>query len=154
MLIQLDWLKEYVEFDVPTEELAEILSMGGLEIEALDWVALPDGTKTQVMEVNVTPNRGYCLSYRGMAREVAALLGKTCQWDDPEQELEQSWGPKPGRTKAFCREPGRNPVPTLYGYGDRKCDSRTFPEMARRSSVVHGAPFHQQHRRCHQLRHV
>ncbi|MDA0690832.1 MAG: phenylalanine--tRNA ligase subunit beta [Nitrospinae bacterium] len=99
MLIQLDWLKEYVEFDVPTEELAEILSMGGLEIEALDWVALPDGTKTQVMEVNVTPNRGYCLSYRGMAREVAALLGKTCQWDDPEQELEQSWGPNPVEQK-------------------------------------------------------
>jgi phenylalanyl-tRNA synthetase beta chain len=99
MLIQLDWLKKYVEFDVPTEELAEILSMGGLEIEALEWVELPDGTKTQVMEVNVTPNRGYCLSYRGMAREVAALLGKTCQWDDPEKELEQSWGPTPVEQK-------------------------------------------------------
>lgn len=95
MLIQLDWLKDYVDFDVPTEELAEVLSMGGLEIESLDWIALPDGTKTEVMEVNVTPNRGYCLSYRGLAREVAALLGKTCQWNSPDKELEQSWGKTP-----------------------------------------------------------
>jgi phenylalanyl-tRNA synthetase beta chain len=99
MLIQLDWLKEYVAIDVPTEELAEILSMGGLEIEALDWVDLPDGARTQVMEVNVTPNRGYCLSYRGMAREVAALLGKTCQGDDPEKELERAWGATPVEQK-------------------------------------------------------
>ncbi|GJL77634.1 MAG: phenylalanine--tRNA ligase beta subunit [Nitrospinaceae bacterium] len=95
MLIQLDWLKEYVEYDVPAEELAEVLSMGGLEIEASEWVNLPDGVETQVMEVNVTPNRGYCLSYRGIAREVAALLGKKRHWKSPEKELEQSWGATP-----------------------------------------------------------
>lgn len=95
MLIQLDWLKDYVEFDVPAEELAEILSMGGLEVEALQWVELPDGTRTQVMEVNVTPNRGYCLSYRGVAREAAALLGKDYRWTSPEPELEKAWGSIP-----------------------------------------------------------
>ena len=99
MLIQLDWLKGYVEFDIPAEELAEILSMGGLEVEALEWVDLPDGTKTQVMEVNVTPNRGYCLSYRGVAREVAALLGKDWRFNSPEQELEKAWGSIPVEQK-------------------------------------------------------
>ena len=76
MLIQLDWLKDYVEWGVSSEELAEVLSMGGLEVESLEQVALPGGKKTEVMEVNVTPNRGYCLSYRGVAREEAALPGQ------------------------------------------------------------------------------
>jgi len=95
MQIQLDWLKEYVDFDVPVEELAEILSMGGLEVEALEWAELPDGGRSQVMELNVTPNRGYCLSYRGVAREVAALSGASCKFVSPEKELEKSWGSNP-----------------------------------------------------------
>ena len=80
MLIQLDWLKDYVEWDISSEELAEVLSMGGLEIESLEQVELSDGKRTEVMEVNVTPNRGYCLSYRGVAREVSALLGTAFNW--------------------------------------------------------------------------
>ncbi|MFQ5449389.1 MAG: phenylalanine--tRNA ligase subunit beta [Nitrospinaceae bacterium] len=95
MLIQLDWLKEYVDLDIPAEELAEILSMGGLEVESLEWVELPEGGKTQVMELNVTPNRGYCLSYRGVAREVAALLGKPFRFPTPEADLEKVWGETP-----------------------------------------------------------
>jgi phenylalanyl-tRNA synthetase beta chain len=95
MLIQLDWLKDYVGWDISSEELAEVLSMGGLEIESLEQVELADGKRTQVMEVNVTPNRGYCLSYRGVAREVAALLGTTFNWTSPEDELAKAWGEIP-----------------------------------------------------------
>ncbi len=95
MLIQLDWLKDYVEWDIPSAELAEVLSMGGLEIEALEEIELADGKLTEVMEVNVTPNRGYCLSYRGVAREVAALLGTDFKWTLPEEELAKAWGEIP-----------------------------------------------------------
>ena len=95
MLIQLDWLKDYVEWDVSSEELAEVLSMGGLEIESLEQIELPNGKLTEVMEVNVTPNRGYCLSYRGVAREVSALLGTTFNWTSPEEELAKIWGEIP-----------------------------------------------------------
>jgi len=95
MLIQLDWLKDYVEWDILSEELAEVLSMGGLEIESLERVELPDGKPAEVMEVNVTPNRGYCLSYRGVAREVSALLGTAFKWTSPEEELTKAWGEIP-----------------------------------------------------------
>lgn len=99
MLIQLDWLKDYVEWDISSEELAEVLSMGGLEIESLEKVPLPDGKLTEVMEVNVTPNRGYCLSYRGVAREVAALLGTDFKWTSPDEELAKAWGEIPVEQK-------------------------------------------------------
>ncbi len=99
MLIQLDWLKEYVKFELPAEELAEILSMGGLEVESLEWVELLDGSRTQVMEVNVTPNRGYCLSYKGVAREVSALLGTPYKFTSPENQLKNLWGSHPVEQK-------------------------------------------------------
>jgi len=90
MLIQLDWLKQYVDFDLSTEEVGARLSMCGLEVEGMEWVELPDGGKTEVMELNVTPNRGYCLSHIGAAREVAALLNKTVHL--PDVALPQNGG--------------------------------------------------------------
>jgi len=39
--------------------------------------ALPDAADS-ILEVSVTPNRGDCLSILGIAREVAALTGRTC----------------------------------------------------------------------------
>ncbi|MCB1213930.1 MAG: phenylalanine--tRNA ligase subunit beta [Deltaproteobacteria bacterium] len=184
MLISLNWLKQFVDFDLPSDDLAERLSLAGLEVEAsktlgqgLDQVftatvlekkshpdadrlslcqvrcgqetlsivcgaknveagarvalarvgaKLPNGLKIkeskirgelsqgmlaslselgleeksegiwilppsieegkaiievlalqdEILEVNVTPNRGDCLSIQGLAREVAAILSK------------------------------------------------------------------------------
>ena len=92
MKIQLDWLKEYVDVDVSAGEVGHLLTMAGLEIEAQETVTLGDGTKSEVLELNVTPNRGYCLSYLGVAREVAALLGKPFKFPDHGTELEKVWG--------------------------------------------------------------
>ena len=95
MKIQLDWLREYVDVDLSAEKLGHLLTMAGLEIEAEETVELSDGTKTEVLELNVTPNRGYCLSYLGVAREVAALVGKSFRVPDYEAELEENWGESP-----------------------------------------------------------
>ena len=76
MIIEIGRLKEYVDFDLSTEKLGHLLSMSGLEVESIDNIKLPDGKRTDTMELNVTPNRGYCLSYIGVAREVAGLLNK------------------------------------------------------------------------------
>ena len=83
MKVQVDWLKEYTEIDVPTDELGHVLTMAGLEIESHETVELPDGEKSEVLELNVTPNRGYCLSHIGVAREVSALLNKSLKLPDP-----------------------------------------------------------------------
>jgi len=92
MKVQLDWLREYVDVDLSAQELGHLLTMAGLEIEAQETVELSGGIKTEVLELNVTPNRGYCLNYFGIAREVAALTGKSFKRPDYEAELEKSWG--------------------------------------------------------------
>jgi phenylalanyl-tRNA synthetase beta chain len=66
--------------------------MAGLEIESHKTVELPDGEKSEVLELNVTPNRGYCLSHIGVAREVSALLNKSLKLPDPLKTLESEWG--------------------------------------------------------------
>ena len=90
MIIALDWLKEYVDFGLSTEKLGHLLSMSGLEVEAVKNVEFPDGRRTEVIELNVTPNRGYCLSYIGVARELAGLLDKPLRL--PEIYLPESGG--------------------------------------------------------------
>ena len=92
MKVQVDWLKEYTEIDVPTDELGHVLTMAGLEIESHETVELPDGEKSEVLELNVTPNRGYCLSHIGVAREVSALLNKSLKLPDPLKTLVSEWG--------------------------------------------------------------
>ncbi len=99
MKIELDWLKEYVNTNLPTAELGHILTMGGLEIESTEWVELPGGRKTEVIELNVTPNRGYCLSFIGVAREVASLLNCACRLPSPLAEIEKKMGTIPATEK-------------------------------------------------------
>jgi phenylalanyl-tRNA synthetase beta chain len=67
MRVPFEWLKEFVEIAVAPEEVAEKLTMIGLEVEGIEAV---DGDK--VLEVNVTPNRPDCISILGIAREISA----------------------------------------------------------------------------------
>jgi len=64
MRVPIDWLKELLTFRSSPDQVAEMLTMGGLET-----VRLPD----EVLEVDVLPNRADCWSVRGIAREVSAL---------------------------------------------------------------------------------
>ena len=89
----MDWLKEYVDVDVSAEKLGHLLTMAGLEVEAQEAVELSDGARAEVLELNITPNRGYCLSYLGVAREVAALLSKPLRYPNHVTKLEKVWGP-------------------------------------------------------------
>lgn len=71
MKISLDWLQDYVETSLTAEQIGEILCQLGFPIEAIDRV----GGDT-MMNVEVTSNRGDCLGHIGVARELAAVLGK------------------------------------------------------------------------------
>jgi phenylalanyl-tRNA synthetase beta chain len=71
------WLKEFVEIDAAPNELSELLTMAGLEVESITPLSGLDADANDwVFEISVTPNRGDCLSVLGIAREVAALTGK------------------------------------------------------------------------------
>jgi phenylalanyl-tRNA synthetase beta chain len=44
MLVPVSWLKEYVDIDMPVEELAELLTIAGLEVENIEYVGVPGGS--------------------------------------------------------------------------------------------------------------
>jgi len=83
MKISLNGLKDYVEIGLSVEEVAEVLSDLGLPYEGIEY--LDDDA---VIDVEVTTNRGDCLGYIGIARELAAATGK--QLKMPEVELDES----------------------------------------------------------------
>ena len=71
MKISLQWLNEYLPGPLVAAELAESLTHGGLPVEVIETMG--DDT---VIDVEVTSNRGDCLSHLGVAKELSALLDR------------------------------------------------------------------------------
>jgi len=71
MKISLNWLSDYIETGLPADQIAEILSDLGLPCEAIEYLDYD-----AVIDVEVTSNRGDCLSHIGIARDLAAATGK------------------------------------------------------------------------------
>ncbi len=69
MRVSLDWIKEFVDPKLPPGKLADVLTMGGLEVEEMEKIG-----EDTIFELGITPNRGDCLSVIGVAREIATLL--------------------------------------------------------------------------------
>ena len=83
MKISLEWLKDYIETGLSAEQIAEILSDMGLPNEGIEYHG-----SDAVIDVEVTSNRGDCLGYIGIARELAAATGKELKI--PAVELTES----------------------------------------------------------------
>ncbi len=64
-----NWLKDFVDINIPPRELAHILTMAGLEVEAVE-----ETEDDAVFDIGITPNRPDCLSIRGIAREISAIM--------------------------------------------------------------------------------
>jgi len=77
MKISYNWLKEFVDHDLSPRELAAKLTMVGLAVDAVE-----EHGEDSVLEIDLTSNRPDCLSHLGVAREVAAISGKTLQMPD------------------------------------------------------------------------
>ncbi|HUO43577.1 MAG TPA: phenylalanine--tRNA ligase subunit beta [Burkholderiales bacterium] len=65
-----NWLRSFVDPALTDRELAEVLTMSGIEVESVE----PAGSD-RIFTIKPTPNRGDCLSVIGIAREVAAVTG-------------------------------------------------------------------------------
>jgi phenylalanyl-tRNA synthetase beta chain len=74
MKISMNWLADYLPGPLEAEVAAEALTHGGLPVESIETI---DGDS--VLDVEVTSNRGDCLSHLGIARELSALLGRPFQ---------------------------------------------------------------------------
>ncbi len=79
MRIDIEWLGEMLQRELDPEQLAEQLTLGGLEVESvrLSGTDAGDGATVDgdVLDFELTPNRGDCFSVLGIAREVSALGG-------------------------------------------------------------------------------
>ena len=69
MKISLEWLRNYLPGPLDAQVAADALTNGGLPVETIESAG--DDT---VIDVEVTSNRGDCLSHVGVARELSALL--------------------------------------------------------------------------------
>ncbi len=58
MRFTLSWLKEYVDFDVPPDELAERLTTSGLEVESLEYLGkdLEEIVVAEILKIQPHPN--------------------------------------------------------------------------------------------------
>lgn len=83
MLISAAWLNRYLDpGTLSPEEIERALMEAGFPIESRE--TLPGGDAR--LDVEITSNRGDCLSLVGLAREVAAKTGRTFKppvWTDP-----------------------------------------------------------------------
>jgi phenylalanyl-tRNA synthetase beta chain len=71
MKTSIQWLSDYLPGESNPQALADALTFGGLPVEVIET----HGDDT-VIDVEVTSNRGDCLSHAGVARELAALLNR------------------------------------------------------------------------------
>ncbi|MCF7865628.1 MAG: phenylalanine--tRNA ligase subunit beta [Candidatus Pacebacteria bacterium] len=82
MLVSYNWLQTYFKEKLPEpEKLADIITMGVFEIEAVEKRtktadSIDGSIEDTVLDVKVLPDRAaYCLSHRYIAQEIGALLG-------------------------------------------------------------------------------
>ncbi|MFH1441884.1 MAG: phenylalanine--tRNA ligase beta subunit-related protein, partial [Candidatus Omnitrophota bacterium] len=68
MKVTYNWLKEFVDIKITPGQLADKLTMAGLEVKSLE-----EKGKDYVFEIEITSNRPDWLSVLGVAREIAAI---------------------------------------------------------------------------------
>ncbi len=72
MQISLAWLNRYLDPPCPKAEVPDRLTALGFPVEAVVEVEAGPAAGDTVFDVEVTSNRGDCLSHVGLARELAA----------------------------------------------------------------------------------
>jgi phenylalanyl-tRNA synthetase beta chain len=71
MIVNYNWLQEWVDIKCKPEELPELLAKIGIEVEETEKIS-----GDTIYKIDITPNRGDLLSVIGIAREIAAKTGK------------------------------------------------------------------------------
>ncbi len=69
MNISYKWLKDLVEFDLSPSDLAMKLTGAGLAVEGIEEIK-----GDHIFDIDLTSNRGDCLSHLGIAREIGAIV--------------------------------------------------------------------------------
>ncbi len=106
MKISARWLNDYLDRPASADEQAELLTRAGFPIETRE---LLDGGD-EMLDVEITSNRGDCLSHIGLARELAAVADRTLKL--PAATLPAGKTPASSVVNVTNREPDRCPLYT------------------------------------------
>ena len=68
-----NWLKDFIDIDLSTEDICSKLTMAGLEVEGYEAINSKITGKDAIIKLDITPNRGDCFSVLGVARELAII---------------------------------------------------------------------------------
>ncbi len=68
-----NWLKDFIDIDLSTEDICAQLTMAGLEVDGFENINSKITGKDSIIQLDITPNRGDCFSVLGVARELAVI---------------------------------------------------------------------------------
>ncbi len=105
MLTSTTWINQYLDPPADAETQAELLTRAGFPLEGQTEI---DGETQQDFEM--TSNRGDCVCHFGLAREIAALSGRTLA--PPPATPEASGGPASAHVTVENRDPEACPIYT------------------------------------------
>ncbi len=99
------WMNDYLDPPATADEQAESLTRAGFPLENREEVILPGGSRDVRQDIELTSNRGDCLCHLGLAREVAAMTGRSVK---PPAVTSKASGPKTSTMISVQNtEPGR-----------------------------------------------
>ena len=68
-----NWLKDFIDIHLSTEDICDQLTMAGLEVDGFENINSKITGKDSIIKLDITPNRGDCFSVLGVARELAVI---------------------------------------------------------------------------------
>ena len=68
-----NWLKDFINLNISTEDICSQLTMAGIEVDGYDSFNSKITGKDSIIKLDITPNRGDCFSVYGVARELAVI---------------------------------------------------------------------------------
>ena len=68
-----NWLNDFIDIDLSTEDICAQLTMAGLEVDGFENINSKITGQDSIIKLDITPNRGDCFSVLGVARELAVI---------------------------------------------------------------------------------
>ena len=68
-----NWLRDFIDIDLSTEDICYQLTMAGIEVDSYENTTSKITGNDSIIKLDITPNRGDCFSVLGVARELAAI---------------------------------------------------------------------------------
>ena len=153
MRILVSWLRDFVDVDATVQDLADVLTMRGFEVSAIEPAPAAVRSKDEdaVLDLEITTNRPDCLSVIGIAREVSTIYRTALR--SPASKYQRRCYRRDSRRRTLGHNRSPRPVPPIRR--DRcRCHDRSIARLARRSARSGWCSPHQQRCRRDQLRHA